>query len=67
MCDEKPLSSSCRIETVCIIQRKCAHNPDRPMLCRYNDMGLVCRSEIANVNALVLELKRLTGKDVKLT
>jgi hypothetical protein len=64
--DETPLSNQCSLDFVCILQKRCVHNPDRPKLCKYNGAGY-CTSKIAKVNAMVIELQKLTGKAVKLT
>ena len=64
--DETPLSNQCSLDFVCILQKQCVGNPDRPKLCKHNRDGY-CSSTIANVNALVIELQKLTGKVVKLT
>ena len=64
--EEIPLSNQCSFDFVCILQKRCAHNHDRPKLCKQNRDGY-CMSKIAKVNASVIELQRLTGKVVKLT
>ena len=68
MCDdeETPLQNQCSLDFVCIIQKKCVYNHDRPNLCKDNMDGY-CACTIAKVNAMVIELQRLTGKVVKLT